>query len=112
MAELICIVCPMGCRLTVDDKMNVTGNSCKRGEIYGKEEVTDPKRTVTSTVRIAGAPANRCPVKTDRPIQKHLIFRAMELLDSVELSSPVAAGEIVLKNILDTEVNFIATKSM
>jgi CxxC motif-containing protein len=59
-----------------------------------------------------GAPASRCPVKTDRPIQKHLIFKAMGLLDPIELRSPVAAGEIVLKNILGTDANFIATKSM
>ena len=37
MKELICIVCPRGCRLTVDENNDyaVTGNSCKRGEVYG-----------------------------------------------------------------------------
>ena len=30
MKELICIMCPKGCRLTVDDDLNVTGNLEKR----------------------------------------------------------------------------------
>ncbi len=54
MIELTCIVCPKGCRLRVDDEngYKVTGNVCARGEAYGREEALDPKRTVTSTVRI------------------------------------------------------------
>lgn len=112
MTDLICIVCPMGCRLSIDENMNVTGNSCKRGEDYGRQEVTDPKRIITSTVRIEGSAFRRCPVKTDRPIQKHLVFEAMKLLDGVKLVSPVNAGDIALKNILKTEVNFVVTKSM
>ena len=52
MKEFICIVCPKGCRLTVDDNGNVSGNTCIRGEKYGKQEAIDPKRTLTSTVKI------------------------------------------------------------
>ena len=29
--ELVCIVCPRGCHLTIDENNNVTGNSCPRG---------------------------------------------------------------------------------
>ena len=36
MKEMICICCPMGCRLTVDDSdlsnVKVSGNTCQRGE--------------------------------------------------------------------------------
>ena len=52
--ELICIVCPRGCHLVVDENLNVTGNTCKRGEVYGQNEVTNPTRTVTSTVQLDG----------------------------------------------------------
>lgn len=114
MKQLICIVCPKGCHLCVDEEngYTVTGNGCPRGAEYGKKELTHPTRVITSTVRIAGAAHNRCPVKTDRDIPKELIFQAMKLLDSVELHSPVHRGDVVLKNILGTEANFVVTKNM
>ena len=76
MKELICIVCPKGCRLRVDenDGYKVTGNTCPRGEEYGKMELTNPTRTITSTVAVRGAAHPRCPVKTTKPIPKGLIF--------------------------------------
>ena len=114
MTELICIVCPKGCHLKVDEANDytVTGNSCSRGEEYGKSEIKNPLRVVTSTVRISGGLHRRCPVKTDRAIPKALIFRAVRLLDQVDLKSPVKSGQIVMKNILGTGVNFISTRNM
>ena len=53
--KLICIGCPMGCPLTVEidggEVVSVTGNTCKRGDVYARKEVTNPTRIVTSTVR-------------------------------------------------------------
>ena len=114
MKNLVCIMCPKGCHLSVDeeDGFKVTGNSCPRGAEYGKKEVTNPTRVITSTVKIRGAFHSRCPVKTDRDIPKPLIFKAMELLNSVELQSPVHRGDIVIPNILGTGANFIITKDM
>ena len=72
MTELICITCPKGCHLRVDEEKGfaVTGNSCPRGAEYGRNELQHPVRTVTSTVRIQGADLPRLPVKTDRPLAK------------------------------------------
>ena len=55
MKELICIVCPKGCHLYVDEENNdfVTGNSCPRGAAYGQNEIRNPQRTLTSTPLIA-----------------------------------------------------------
>ena len=65
MTELICIVCPKGCHLKVDEENGyaVTGNSCERGAAYGKKELVNPTRVVTSTVRIEGAALRRLPVR-------------------------------------------------
>ncbi len=114
MKELICIVCPKGCHLLVDEQNNYTvkGNSCKRGEEYGKNELINPTRTITSTVRILNSNNRMLPVKTDKPIAKNLIFDAVKLLNNVEVSSPIKSGDIILKNILNTNVNFIATKTI
>ena len=114
MTELICIVCPRGCRLHVDEENGgkVTGNGCRRGEEYGKNELLHPTRVVTSTVRIEGGIHKRLPVKTDGPIPKEQIFEAMRLLDGVTLRSPVKLGQVVVTDILKTGVNFVAARDM
>lgn len=112
MTELICIACPKGCRLRVDDALNVTGNTCPRGEAYGRDEVQNPVRVITSTVRIDGGAHRRCPVKTAGEIPKGLIFEAMGMLDGICLKSPVKAGQVVVDNICKTGVSFVTTRDM
>lgn len=114
MTHLICIVCPKGCHLDVDEEngYRVTGNGCPRGAEYGKKELTNPTRVLTSTVKITGAVHRRCPVKTDRAIPKELMFKAMKQLNGIELSSPVKRGETVVADFLGTGANLISTKDM
>ena len=104
MKELVCIVCPKGCRLHVDDEndFSVTGNSCPRGAEYGKNELRNPTRVLTSTVQIAGALHSRCPVKTDRAIAKGKLFEAMAEVSLVRLEAPVAVGDVIIENIAGT----------
>jgi len=112
MAELICIVCPNSCRIEVDGDMNVTGNLCARGEDYARDEVMNPVRTLTSTVRIAGSMLSRCPVRSKSPIPKGLLINAMRLLDTIELSAPVCEGQVVIEDICGTGVPFVTTRAM
>lgn len=112
MKELICITCPKGCHLKVDEEtFAVTGNSCPRGAVYGENELRNPLRVVTSTVVLEGSSARRLPVKTDKPIPKGKMFELMKLLDSVRAQAPVMVGDILLANILGTDANVVATKS-
>lgn len=112
MTELICIVCPQGCPLHVDEENGfaVTGNRCPRGAAYGKVELTAPTRTVTSTVRLQGGTHPRCPVKTDRPVPKGVIFQVMAALNAVTLTAPVHVGQVVLKNVCGTGADIVATR--
>jgi len=112
--ELVCIVCPSGCRLKVDPAKGyaVTGNTCKRGEEYGKQEVANPTRVITSTVCIAAAELPRMPVKTDSPIPKGKIFDAMKLLEGLEVKGPVKSGTVVVKDICGCGANFVSTRSL
>ena len=114
MKELICIVCPKGCHLRVDEERGfaVTGNGCQRGAEYGRIELTNPTRVVTSTVRVTGAAHPRCPVKTNRPIPKGLIFEAMRALDGVELTAPVHTGQVVVKDVCHAGADFVATREL
>lgn len=110
--ELICIVCPRGCHLVVDENMHVTGNYCPRGPIYAIRELTDPRRTVTSTVRIISKLARRLPVKTSAPIPKGLMFDCMKALDSVLAKAPVHIGDVLIRNVLGTDCDVVATKNV
>ena len=114
MTSIICITCPKGCRLSVDEEngYKVTGNGCPRGEIYGKNELQHPVRVITSTVRIEGAAVPRLPVKTDKPLPKEKMFECMHLLDSITAKSPVRIGDRLAEHILGTDVNIVATKAL
>lgn len=110
--ELICITCPRGCHLEVDESMNVTGNFCPRGKIYAINELTHPVRVVTSTVRITGAKYPRVSVKTDKPIPKEKIFDVMNEINKVVVKAPVRIGDIVIKKVLDLDANIVITKTI
>lgn len=114
MKDLICIVCPQGCRLRVDESKDyaVTGNRCPRGEAYGRTEMENPVRTITSTVAVRGAMYPRCPVKTSAPIPKALIFEAMRTLDGLVLDAPVHLGQVVVRDVCGTGVDFVATREL
>ena len=112
--ELVCIVCPKGCRLQVDENkdFSVTGNNCERGAEYGKQEISNPTRIVTSTVCAGGGTIPRMPVKTDKNIPKGKIFEAMALLDELEVKAPFKAGDVVVPNLCGTGANFISTRGL
>jgi len=112
MKELICITCPRGCHLQVDDNLNVTGNMCPRGAMYAKAELTHPVRMVTSSVNVISEIESRLPVKTKEPIPKELIFKVMEEIKKVSVKAPIEIGDIVIKDVLGTGVDIVATKNI
>lgn len=113
--NLICINCPMGCSLKVTydkDFIEVKGNICKRGEEYAKNEITNPKRTVTTTMKVIGGIRPVVSVKTYGEIPKNLIFDFMKLINSKSVNAPVKIGDILIENVLDTGVNVVATSNI
>jgi CxxC motif-containing protein len=114
MKNITCIVCPKGCKLFVNEKNNfeVSGNLCSRGAVYGKNEVQNPMREVSSTVLISGAHIAMLPVKTNGEIPKNLVCQAVMQLNNVCIKAPVNMGDVVLKNVLNTGVDFVASRSL
>jgi len=114
MTNVICIVCPKGCHLSVDENNDyeVTGFGCERGIAYGKKELTHPTRVITSTVKIGGGIHHRCPVKTASDIPKEMIKDAMALLNKVELTAPAKVGDVVIPDICGTGVPWVVTRNM
>ena len=106
--EMICIMCPMGCNLTVTkngDDITVTGNNCQRGVIFAKEELTCPKRIVTSSVKTEQG-VRAC--KTSQPVPKSMIFDVMKEIEKLRLKK-VKFGDVVIKNVLNTGVDIVIT---
>lgn len=109
--NLTCIMCPMGCSLTVTktkDGYTITGNNCIRGEQFGKEEVTAPKRIVTSLIKTKKGVTS---VKTSAPIPKNKIFDVMKEIDKVYVEN-AKLGDVVIKNVLSTGADIVITKSL
>ena len=116
--ETICIICPVGCRMTVKrDKSStsgflVSGNECKKGEAYGIKEMTDPTRMLTTTVKINLGIYNRLPVRINGAIPKKMIFPCMKVINKVEVQAPIKIGSVIVENILETGCDLIASRSM
>lgn len=111
--ELICICCPNGCHLKVDVEANkVTGNTCPRGVEYGINEVTNPVRVITSTVKVKNGELPVVPVKTNKPIAKELNFKCMEEINKMVISAPIKIGDVVIENVLGTGVEIVVTRNV
>lgn len=103
--ELTCIICPLGCNLTVEEKNGeffVSGNTCKRGEAYAVSECTAPTRTVTSTVFCPNG--KMLPVKTDKPIPKDKIFECMKIINNCTPVLPISAGDVIIKDVFGCNI--------
>ena len=114
--KMTCIGCPMGCPLTVvmngEEVVSVTGNTCKRGAVYARKEVTNPTRIVTSTVRVSGGNIDMVSVKTKEDIPKGKIFDCVKALKGITVPAPVHIGDVILRNVADTGVDIVATKNV
>ena len=137
MTEMICIVCPRGCHLSVGDAPDfmVSGNFCPRGERYGREELAAPERTVTATCPLLRTPATkvasrtpasgiedslnenlskprRVPVRTTGSVPREKIGELVSLLLHTGVTLPVHAGDVVVENWENSGVSVIATRTI
>ncbi len=114
--NLTCINCPLGCALTVEMNgetiLHVTGNTCKRGEVYARREVTAPVRMVTSTVRVIGGNLPVLSVKTREAIPRERIFACVRELKKISLQAPVHMGDVVLEDVAGTGIDIVATRNV
>ncbi len=111
--DIVCIVCPRGCSIkAIIDGENVTvsGNMCKRGEGYAKDECINPVRVITALVRVANRTDTMVSVKTDKGIPKDKIKEVMEYIGSLKVNAPVYAGDVIGNEIYKAKI--IATKNI
>ena len=114
-----CTTCPSECLLTVEEKCDdngpvvearsVTGNNCPRGDKFAHQELTCPMRVLTTTVAVSGGDEALLPVRTAKAIPLTLHAQAMDLIRGLVVNAPIRMGDVVLENLLDTNINLIAS---
>ena len=115
--DMVCIVCPMSCKVTFDLDENggitkVEGHTCPRGENYVRKELTNPTRMLTSTIKIEGAFYDRLPVITSSDIPKSKLFEVMKEINKTVVKAPIKAKDVLIADVCGLGVNIIASRSM
>ena len=114
--EIVCISCPMGCRITVQAKegdiMSITGNDCPKGIEYAKKEFINPVRILPTTVKVIGGELPLVSVKTEKAIPKRLLLKAMTEIAEIEVKAPVKIGQVIKDDLMGTGVSLIATRNV
>ncbi len=113
---MTCIICPKGCQMEIqsisEEEIIVTGNACDKGAIYAKEEILHPVRTLTTTLKTNNPFHPRISVKTKMPIPKEKILPVMRILNEICVTSPVVIGDVLVQNILNLNVDVVATMTL
>ncbi len=114
--HLVCLICPIGCEVDVihdgGNIISIEGNKCKKSEEFVRQELIEPMRILTTTVRIEGARWPVIPVRSDRPVPKRLFSHIMRKLSLINLQAPVSVLHVVVSNVAGTGANIIATRTV
>jgi len=114
--EIICISCPKGCRITVQNRgeeiISITGNDCPKGIKYAEEEFINPLRILPTTVKVLGGELPLVSVKTEKAIPKRLLLKAMAEIAEIEVKAPVKIGQVIKGDLMGTGVSLVATRNI
>jgi len=115
--EYTCIGCPIGCPLQLVHRGNkiteISGYECDRGAKYAKQEFTDPRRELSTTVEIVGARWRRLPVKVTRPVEKGRVIEAARKIHELQVKAPVKLGQVLIEDFLGEKgIDVVACRSM
>jgi len=114
--HFVCVVCPVGCEIDVVHEggkiISMEGNKCEKSEEFVRQELIEPMRIFTTTVRIEGSRWPVTPVRTDKSVPKRLFPRIMRQLRHVKLQAPVNMLDVVVRDVLRTGANIMATRTV
>ncbi|WP_010239340.1 DUF1667 domain-containing protein [Clostridium arbusti] len=114
--RLVCTVCPTSCKISIEEhnegEYEVSGNKCAKGKSYALQEIKNPVRIFTTTVSIKGGSIKRLPVRSKEPVSKNIIEKLMKPVKAVDVYAPVKKGDIIVKNILGSGVDIVASRAV
>ena len=114
--HFVCVICPVGCEVDVElqngSVVSMKGNKCDKVKEFVLQELKEPMRVLTTTVRIKGAKYAMLPVRTDKPIPKRLFKQAVEQLAVIDLQAPVHMSDVIIRDVAGSGANIVATRTM
>lgn len=114
--EFTCIICPNGCNIIAEIEdgkiLSLEGASCKRGNEYVNQELTNPCRTIASSILLEDGALPLVSVRLTKPVPKDKIFEVMEVIKKARLNAPVHVGQVAIENVLGLESDVIVTKNV
>lgn len=115
--KLVCTGCPIGCPLQLDHQgeqiVEISGHDCDRGAKYAKQEFTDPRRMLSTTVAIDGAFWSRLPVKASAAVPRDRVMEAARVIHALRVEAPVDVGQVLLRDLLgESGIDVVATRSI
>ncbi len=114
--EYTCIMCPRGCDISAQVENGtivlIEGATCQKGSDYVKQELTDPRRNIATSVLVENGELPLVSVRLDSPIPKDMIFKVMDEIREVRVQAPVKVGQIIIRNIIGLDCNLVATKTI
>jgi len=115
--EMICIQCPLGCKIKVilDDDNRVTdisGFTCKSGKEYAIQEITDPHRVITTSIKVINGKSELVSVKTNKPVPKKLIQIIMDIMKNSSIHAPIELNQVIISKVANTDADIVATKKV
>ena len=100
-----CSFCPRGCQINIKDG-DINGNKCKRGKLFVEQEMKDPKRILTTTVKVLSGSTPLVGVRSNRPISLSNVMNIINILKTKQVTAPIHFGEVLFANCAG--VDFIA----
>lgn len=114
--DFICVTCPVGCTIsaTVEggELVEVQGQACRRGIAFVREELTAPRRTLTTTVRVGGGALPLVPVRSTEPLPKGIVLDVAARLREVQVPAPVAVHQVVMSDALGSGIDIVTTRAV
>jgi CxxC motif-containing protein len=89
--------------------LSVKGNTCARGDVYARQEVTDPRRVITTTIGLMDGGV--LPVKSDNAVSKNRIPEFMHKIHDTAIKPPVQIGDVLIPDIDGEGSNIVATQN-
>lgn len=115
--EMICIQCPIGCKIkvTLDDDnkvQDISGFTCKSGKEYALSELTDPQRVITTSIKVIDGKSELVSVKTSKPVSKKLINAIMDIVKNSSIHAPIELNQVIIANVANSGADIIATRKV
>jgi len=115
--RLVCVQCPLGCKISVELSdtnriLSIVGNRCPRGEEYARDELENPKRVLTTSVRVLNGEYPLVSVKTNKPVPKNLVPELMKTIRNLKVEAPIECGSVLVEDVLGTGADLVATRTV